>query len=111
MLVARSSPFGGRTRTQVLLAITLLQESYARELARVLDASLNGVQQALRGLEVDGIVSARNAGRTRLFRLNPRYFAHDDLRRYLLRLAEPEIDLKRRIENLRRRPRRTGKRM
>jgi DNA-binding transcriptional ArsR family regulator len=111
MLVARSSPFGGRTRTRILLALRLLVESYARELARVLDVSLNGVQQALRGLEVDGIVSARSAGRTRLFRLNPRYFAYADLRRYLMRLAEPEIDLKKRIETLRRRPRRTGKQL
>jgi|SRR5215510_5394639 len=110
MLVARSSPFGGKTRTRVLLALGLLSESYARELARILDTSLNGVQQALRGLEVDGIVAGRSAGRTRIFRLNPRYFAYDDLRRYVLRLAEPETNLKKRIEDLRRRPRRTGKR-
>jgi DNA-binding FadR family transcriptional regulator len=93
----------------VLLALRLLTESYPRELARVLDTSLNGVQQALRGLEVDGIVAGRNAGRTRLFTLNPRYFAYEDLRRYLLRLASPELELKKRIEDLRRRPRRTGK--
>jgi len=54
MLVARSSPFGGKTRTRVLLALRLLSESYPRELARVLDTSLYGVQQALKGLEVDG---------------------------------------------------------
>lgn len=109
MLVARSSPFGGKTRTGVLLALGLLSESYPRELARVLDASLYGVQEALKGLEVDGIVSGRNAGRTRLFRLNPRYFAYEELRRYLLRLAEPEPGLRKRIEDLRKRPRRTGK--
>jgi len=109
MLVDRSSPFGGKTRTRVLLALSLLLESYPRELARILDAPLNGVQQALKGLEADGIVSGRNAGRTRLFRLNPRYFAYQDLRRYLLRLAEPEDELRERIDGLRRRPRRTGK--
>lgn len=109
MLVAQSSPFGGKTRTRVLLVLGLLTESYPRELARVLDSSLYGVQEALRGLEVDGIVSGRNAGRTRLFSLNPRYFAYEELRRFLLRLAEPELELKKRIQNLRRRPRRTGK--
>jgi len=109
MLVSRSSPFGGKTRTHVLLALRLLSESYPRELARVLDTSLYGIQQALKGLEVDGIVSGRNAGRTHLFRLNPRYFALEELRRFLLRLAEPELELKRRIDELRRRPRRTGK--
>src|SRR5438094_7800657 len=109
MMVGRSSPFGGKTRTRVLLALSLLSESYPRELARILDAPLNGVQQALKGLEGDGIVSGRLAGWTRLFRLNPRYFAYRDLRRYLRRLAEPEDQLRRSIDGLRRRPRRTGK--
>ena len=109
MLVGQSSPFGGKTRTRVLVALGLLSESYPRELARILETSLYGVQEALKGLEVDGIVSGRSAGRTRLFTLNPRYFAYQDLRRYLIRLAEPELDLKKRIEDLRRRPRRTGK--
>jgi len=89
--------------------LRLLSESYPRELARVLETSLYGVQQALEGLEVDGLVSGRNAGRTRLFRLNPRYFAVEELQRFLLRLAEPELELKQQINSLRRRPRRTGK--
>ena len=109
MLVSRSSPFGGKTRTLVLLALSLLEESFPRELARVLATSINGVQQAIKGLETDGIVTGRTAGRTRLFRLNPRYFAKDELMTYLRRLAEPESTLTRRIEALRRRPRRTGK--
>lgn len=109
MLVSRSSPFGGRTRTLVLVALSALEESFPRELARILDAPLNGIQQALKGLEADGIVSGRTAGRTRLFRLNPRYFAREELQTYLERLAQPEADLLRRINALRRRPRRTGK--
>jgi DNA-binding transcriptional ArsR family regulator len=104
-----SSPFGGRTRTRALLAIRLLDESYARELARLLGSSLAGVQLALRGLERDGLVAARSVGRTRLFRLSPRYFAQDELQRYLLRLTEGAPDLRRRVALLRRRPRRTGK--
>ena len=109
MLVSRSSPFGGRTRTLVLLALSMLEESYPRELARVLESPLNGIQQAIRGLEADGIVSGRTAGRTRLFRVNPRYFARKELQMFLERLAEPEAGLARRIAALRRRPRRTGK--
>jgi len=109
MLVSRSSPFGGQARTLVLLALRLLEESFPRELARLLDVPLNGVQQALRGLEVDGLVTARAAGRTRLYRLNPRYFARDELGQYLKRLAGAEIDLLERIAKLRRRPRRAGK--
>jgi sugar-specific transcriptional regulator TrmB len=91
------------------LALRLLGESYARELARLLDVPLNGVQQALRSLEKDGLVAARPMGRTRVFRLEPRYFAYDTLQAYLLRLTAPEQDLQERVQALRRRPRRTGK--
>ena len=109
MLVSRSSPFGGQARTLVLLALSLLEESFARELARLLELPLNGIQQALRGLEGDGLVAARAAGRTRLYRLNPRYFAREALEGYLKRLASAEPDLVKRTARLRRRPRRTGK--
>lgn len=109
MLVSQSSPFGGRTRSLALMALHLLRESFPRELARLLQVPLNGVLQALRGLESDGLVVGRAAGRTRLFSLNPRYFARRELAAYLDRLIEPETDLRKRIEQLRRRPRRTSK--
>ena len=108
-MVNRSSPFGGQARTEVLLALRLLEESYPRELARMLGRRLNGVQNALRTLERDGLVVGRTVGRMRIFRFNPRYFAREDLQRYLLRLTGPERDLRGRVEALRRRPRRTGK--
>ena len=89
----------------------MLEESYARELSRLLERTLFGVQKALRSLEDDGLVAARTGGRTRLFRLAPGYFAHEELRNYLERLAEAESELRDRVNQLRRRPRRTGKRL
>ncbi len=111
MVVGSSSPFGGRARTEVLLALSLLEESYAREIARLLERPVSGVQKALRGLEDDGLVAGGSRGRTRIFRLAPRYFAYDELRGYLERLTEAEDDLRKRVGELRRRPRRTGKRL
>jgi DNA-binding transcriptional ArsR family regulator len=111
MVVGQSSPFGGRIRTETLLALQMLEESYARELSRLLERTLFGVQKALRSLEEDGLVAGRMRGRTKLFRLAPGYFAYEELRRYLDRLAEPETDLRDRVNQLRRRPRRTGKRL
>jgi sugar-specific transcriptional regulator TrmB len=104
-----SSPFGSSARTRVLLALRLMTESYARELSRILEVSLSSVQNALQSLERDGLVAARSAGRTRLFRLNPRHHAIEELERYLERLLEPETALRARISMLRRRSRRTGK--
>src|SRR5665811_1620795 len=100
-----SAPFGGVARTRGLVALNLLEESYPRELARVLEQALSGVQNALSGLEKDALVASRMVGRTRLYRLNPRYFALKELRAFLSRLAEPEERLRTRIDDLRRRPR------
>ena len=111
MKLAPSSPFGGRTRTRVLVALGLLESSYPRELARLLDAPVSGVRKAIDGLESDGLVRGRLVGRTRLVRLDPTYFARDELRAYLGRLAEAELDLRDAIQRLRRRPRRSGKRL
>src|SRR3972149_2068169 len=57
-----SSPFGGTTRTRVLLALRLLAESYPRELARVLDMPFSSVQKALASLAKDGLVAGRALG-------------------------------------------------
>lgn len=111
MVMLRSNPFGGTARTRVLVALQLLEESYPRELARVLGTSLSGVQAALRGLERDGLVAGRSVGRTRVFRFEPRYFARLELRAYLARLSANEPALAREVRALRRRPRRTGKPM
>ena len=108
-VTGNSSPFGSYARTRVLLALQLLGESYARELARMLELSLSGVQKALQSFERDGLIAGRAAGRTRLYRLNPRAFAHRELERYLDRLLESETELRSRAAALRRRPRRTGK--
>jgi len=101
--------FGSRARTRVLLSIRLLRESHARELARLNDLSLSGVQKALASLERDGLVAGRLAGRTRLYRLSPRAFARRELERYLDRLLDSDETLHRRAAELRRRPRRAGK--
>jgi len=94
-----------------LIALALLGESYPRQLSRLLKKPVSGVQVALAGLEKDGLVTGRFAGRTRLYQLNPRYFALAELRPYLARLAEAETELRRRIDSLRQRPRRAGKRL
>lgn len=103
------SPFGTRTRTRALLALRLLSSSHPRELARLLDVPLSMVQRALASLEGDGLVVARTVGRTRVFTLNPRDVARDELERYLLQLSESDEELRNAVAQVRRRPRRTGK--
>lgn len=108
-VTASSSPFGSAARTRVLLTLRLWTESYAREMARLLGFSLSSIQKALQSLERDGLVAARAAGRTRLYRLSPRAPARREMELYLDKLLEPEAELRARTAQLRRRPRRTGK--
>lgn len=109
VLKLTSSPFGGQTRTRVLIALRLLESSYPRELSRLLDAQVSAVRKALISLERDGLVSGRQIGRNRIYTLNPAYFARAELQRFLNRLADADADLSERTANLRRRPRRAGK--
>lgn len=109
MQLKESSPFGGQTRTRVLVALSLLESSYARELARLLAAPFSGVRKAILGLERDGLVSGRLVGRTRVVQLNPAYFAGEELKVYLARLAEADFELRKAVGQLRRRPRQAGK--
>ena len=106
-----SSPFGSTTRTRVLVALRLLGSSFPRELARLLAVSPSLILKALRTLERDGLIAGRTIGRSRVYTLDPRYFAKEDLQRYLVRLSEADIELRQRVVQLRRRPRWTGKRL
>ncbi|SRR5712692_2734019 len=106
-----SSPFGSQTRTRLLLALELLGQSFARELARLLDSPLSVIQKGLRSLERDGLIAGRLVGRTRVFLLNPRYFAAAQLRDLIGKMMATDRVLKARAAELRRRPRRTGKRL
>jgi DNA-binding transcriptional ArsR family regulator len=108
-VITQTSPFGSPTRTRVLLALRMMGSSYPRELARLMGAALSVVQAALRGLESDGLVAGRPVGRTRLFELNPRFFAASELRAFLDKLGAADRDLQNAIADLRRRPRRTAK--
>jgi DNA-binding transcriptional ArsR family regulator len=104
-----SSPFGGKTRTRTLVALRLLGSSFPRELSRLLAAPVSAVSRALTSLERDALVAGRLTGRTRVFTLNPAYFAKRELEAYLNRLADADPALVTQAESLRRRPRRSGK--
>jgi len=109
MLGERSKIFGSVARTKVLVGLALLNESYPRELARLLGIPLMSVQRAVDDFDKEGVTASRKLGIQRQVRLNPRYFALAQLRDFLLRLSDAFPAERRAIEQERRRPRRTGK--
>jgi hypothetical protein len=101
--------FGSARRTEVLMGIALLEETYARELARVLAAPLLSVQRIVEALDREGAVATRLVGQQRRVTLNPKYFARKELAALLRRLALGDQRLLDAVGSMRRRPRRKGK--
>lgn len=109
MVDPASQLFGSRNRTAVLVAIRLLEETYANELAQMLEVRPYTVQSILAALEREAVLVARSMGRTRTVLLNPRYFAYAELSALLWKLGQNDVELQRRLAMRRRRPRRAGK--
>ncbi|MCK4645137.1 MAG: winged helix-turn-helix transcriptional regulator [Candidatus Aminicenantes bacterium] len=65
--------FGSENKGRILLYIYTNGESYAREIAKMFDLYLNGVQKHLLNMEKDGILYSKLKGTVRLFGFNPRY--------------------------------------
>ena len=104
-----SKLFGSERRTEILLLIALLEETYPGELTRLLDAKPAAVLYIVDGLEAEGVVSSRRLGRTRRLALDPRYHAAKELKALLLKQGEADARLCRLAGKRRARPRRKGK--
>lgn len=101
--------FGSRTRSSVLVALALLEESYPTELARLLGAGQYTVQTILARLESEGVVVSRRFGRMRRVTLNPRFVAYKELHALLWKLGGQDVVLQQALARKRGRPRRAGK--
>ena len=101
--------FGTGIRTKSLVAISVLGETHAPELARLLGVGTTTVRNALDTLEQAGLVVGTLEGNTRRVRLNPGFRAYQQLDALLSQLARGDDALLLRISDLRRRPRRSGK--
>ena len=101
--------FGTGVRTKTLVAISVLEETHAPELARLLEVGDTTVRNALDTLEQAGLVVGKIEGNTRRVRLNPMFRAYTQLSDLLHQLAMGDAALLARIADLRRRPRRVGK--
>ena len=101
---------GSTSSERVLLFLFAREEGYPREIARFFDTDLAPIQRQLIKLEINGILSSRVVGRTRLYRLNPRYAFKTEVEALLARALEfyPAEEKEKLLLN-RRRPRRSGK--
>lgn len=101
--------FGTATRTSTLMAIHMLGETHASEIAALLGRSLSRIQAAIDHLERSGLVIGAFEGNARRLQVNPRFPAIDELKALLNRMAILDVELQQRLAQKRRRPRRSGK--
>lgn len=102
--------FGNATAEKVLLYIANYGEGHTRAIANTFNLSTSQVYQQLIRLEKEGVLVAKQAGRTKTFSFNPRLAIRKPLLHLLeeiLLLMPPEEQKKYFRE--RTRPRKTGK--
>lgn len=104
--------FGNSTAPKVLLYLQARGEGYPSALAQAFGVPVNQTQRQLERFELEGVLSSRLAGRTRIYTFNPRCFYIADLRSMLAKaLARLPLDLREELLKQRKRPRRKGKKL
>lgn len=101
--------FGSRTRSNVLLLVYMMEETYPTQIAKLLGVSLNQVQMAIESLSRAGMIIEHVEGRQRRVSLNSRSVFAEELRVLLAKQALYATELQDALASVRRRPRRTGK--
>ncbi len=101
---------GSVNREKVLIYLFCRTEGYAREVSAFFKTSLSQIQKQMERLEEGGVLYCRNAGRTRLYGLNPRYPFLSELKALLGKALSfyPSAE-RERLTVFRSRPRRKGK--
>jgi hypothetical protein len=104
------SLIGSTTCEKALVFLTARQEGYVREIADFFDIASAPLLRQLEKLENGGILYSKSVGRTRVFGFNPRYPFLNELRALLTKVLTfyPD-DIRNRLENDRRRPRKKDK--
>lgn len=101
--------FGTRRRTQVLELLVLLEETHAREMATTLGTPVRTIQRVLEKLEEEGLVVGKVVGRERRLELNRRFYAYEEIKALILKVAMRDGEVDDAVASQRRRPRARGK--
>ncbi len=101
---------GSVNAERVLIYIVTREEGYARAIARFFGADPDSIQKQLVKLELGGVLTSKELGRTVIYKFNPRYVFLPELKQLLERALEFYPGEEReRLMFSRRRPRRRGK--
>lgn len=89
--------FGSPRRTQILVALSVMDDAYPSLLADLLQAKLFSVQQILDSLIEEGVVASHKDGKLRIVTLDRNFAGHNSLAHLLRTLIHQMPDLKKAI--------------
>lgn len=102
--------FGSKSAERVLVYINARDSGYGREITAFYGGSLTSIQKQLEKLENANVLYSEQQGRTRIYRMNPRYAINKELKQLLDKIVEfYQPELRKELVMNRRRPRRKGK--
>ena len=101
---------GSTNAERVLLYLVARDQGYTREIARFWGSDPDSVQKQLVRLERGGVLNSKSAGKTRIYRFNPRYSFLKELKALLTKaMSFYAPDEQERLNVVRQRPRRKDK--
>ncbi len=101
---------GSTNAERVLLYLVARDQGYTREIARFWGSDPDSVQKQLVRLERGGVLNSKSAGKTRIYRFNPRYSFLKELKALLAKaMSFYAPDEQERLNVVRQRPRRKDK--
>jgi predicted transcriptional regulator len=104
--------FGSKTTEMCLIYLTAQKEGYSSEISKAFRISNTQVNRTLDKLEAADILVGFNRGRTRVYRLNDRWFLSRELNALLQRaLSQMPRDWQENVFSIRVKPRKKGKRL
>jgi hypothetical protein len=71
--------FGSSIRERVLLYLFSHGEGYSREMSRHFNTDISQIQKQVERLEAGGVISGRNVGKTKVYRINSQYPLYGEL--------------------------------
>lgn len=80
--------FGSLSKERILTFIAAREQGYAREIANFWNCPDMPIKREINRLESDGVLVAKQYGRTIVYSMNPRFFLKNELICLLLKIIE-----------------------
>jgi hypothetical protein len=86
-----------RRKVLTLLIMNPEQEYYLRQIARLTDQPIRSVQLETHGLVTEGVIVERREANRRLFRVNPKFYYHNELKGLIMKTTGLQYEVEKHL--------------